>query len=356
MSEGKQKYGSARWLGKCLDLSKAYKQMAVHPDHRHLAVIFFHRADGTPVFYVANSLMFGATAAVFSFNRVSRSLWFLLNRMLVIPCGVFYDDFPLFSPAELAENADKSASELLDLLGWKHARTGPKGKAFDSTFTVLGCNLDLSEVDKGAITMENKPGRIDRLLEHLKKVEAANRISLHEAQILHGLLRYACGFLAGRHLFQVCAEVMALGSGQSKGNRRNLKDFCSYAAQALSSCKPRRLVANSERRPILVFTDGSWEAGHAGLGAVIVDTADGSSWVLSGQVPEALLAKWKDLVGEQLICQIELYVMVVLRWSFSRRFMNRRPLWWVDNDAARFALIKGISPSLTMKQLLVLPL
>ena len=355
VSEGKQKYGSGRWLGKCLDLSKAYKQMAVHPDHRHLAVIFFHRADGTPVFYVANSLMFSATAAVFSFNRVSRSLWFLLNRMLVIPCGVFYDDFPLFSPAELAENADKSASELLDLLGWKHARTGPKGKAFDSTFTVLGCNLDLSEVDRcnhdGEQTGSHRP-----LVRTPEKVEAANRISLHEAQILHGLLRYACGFLAGRHLFQVCAEVMALGSGQSKGNRRNLKDFCSYAAQALSSCKPRRLVANSERRPILVFTDGSWEAGHAGLGAVIVDTADGSSWVLSGQVPEALLAKWKDLVGEQLICQIELYVMVVLRWSFSRRFMNRRPLWWVDNDAARFALIKGISPSLTMKQLLVLPL
>ena len=289
VSEGKQKYGSGKWLGKCLDLSKAYKQMAVHPDHRHLAVIFFHRADGTPVFYVANSLMFGATAAVFSFNRVSRSLWFLLSRMLVIPCGVFYDDFPLFSPAELAENADQSASELLDLLGWKHARTGPKGKAFNSAFTVLGCNLDLSEVAKGAITMENKPGRIDRLLEHLKRVEAENRISLHEAQILHGLLRYACGFFAGRHLFQVCAEVMALGSGHSKGSRRNLKDFCQYAAQALSSCKPRRLVANSERRPILVFTDGSWEDGHAGLGAAIVDTADGSSWVMSGQVPEALL-------------------------------------------------------------------
>eukprot|EP00435_Cladocopium_sp_Y103_P008852 s4108_g2.t1 len=39
---GKQQHGSGRWLGKCLDLSKAYKQMGVHPDHRHLAVIFFH--------------------------------------------------------------------------------------------------------------------------------------------------------------------------------------------------------------------------------------------------------------------------------------------------------------------------
>ena len=85
-----------QWLGKCLDLSKAYKQMAVHPDHRHLAVIFYHDGKGQPKYYVANSLMFGSTAAVYSFNRISRSLWFLLNRMLAIPSGVFYDDFPMF--------------------------------------------------------------------------------------------------------------------------------------------------------------------------------------------------------------------------------------------------------------------
>ena len=131
-STGKQKYGSGNWLGKCLDLSKAYKQMGVHPSQRHLAVIFFHKADGQPVFYVANSLMFGATAAVFSFNRVSRSLWFLMNQMLVVPSGVFYDDFPFFSPEEGADDADACASELLDLLGWRHARTGQKGKLLTS--------------------------------------------------------------------------------------------------------------------------------------------------------------------------------------------------------------------------------
>ena len=86
-----------QWLGKCLDLSKAYKQMAIHTSHRHLAVIFYHDHRGAPKFYVANSLMFGASAAVYSFNRVSRSLWFLLNKMLAIPCGVFCAVFPCFS-------------------------------------------------------------------------------------------------------------------------------------------------------------------------------------------------------------------------------------------------------------------
>ena len=107
ISAGPSGPGAEPWWGKCLDLSKAYKQMAIHPSNRHLAVIFFHDQSGAPKYFVANSMMFGSTAAVYSFNRVSRSLWYLMNKLLVIPCGVFYDDFPMFSPASLAEDADK---------------------------------------------------------------------------------------------------------------------------------------------------------------------------------------------------------------------------------------------------------
>ena len=142
---------TGKWLGKCLDLSKAYKQIGILPEHRYLSVIFCHDNKGLPRFYVSNALMFGATAAVYSFNPVSRSLRFLFNKMLLIPCGVFFDDYPMFSPGELAEDADRSASELLDLLGWKHARTGPKGRPFEPCFQVLGCTLNLERAAAGEI-------------------------------------------------------------------------------------------------------------------------------------------------------------------------------------------------------------
>ena len=159
-------------LQKCLDLSKAYKQMAIHPDHRRLAVVFFHDLEGKPKYLVANSLVFGASAAVYSFNRVHRSLWFLLNKMLVIPCGVFYDDFPMFSPASLAENADEAASALLDLLGWLHAKTGTKASPFKPQFQVLGCSLNLEEIATGTLVLENKPGRLDRVVSLLEQRSA----------------------------------------------------------------------------------------------------------------------------------------------------------------------------------------
>ena len=83
----------------------------------------------------------------------------------------------------------------------------------------------------------------------------------------------------------------------------------------------------------------------------MVDTATGERRVFSGVVPSALLKQWEQLVGDQLICQIELYAMVALRWMLKDTLVNRRTIWWVDNEAARFSVIKGQSPSPVMRWL-----
>lgn len=351
IADGTSEHGREQWLGKCLDLSKAYKQVPIHPDHRHLAVIFYHDANQVPKFLVANALMFGAVAAVFAFNRLSRSLWFLLNKMLVIPCGVFYDDFPMVAPQSSAANADESASELLDLLGWRHAHTGPKGLPFEQAFQVLGCSLDLSNILQGTVVLANKAGRVERILERFSSLRSAGKITLHESQVLHGLLRYATGFFAGKGLHQVCAELMAFGTKAASFQGECFKKFCDYAIGAISQSQPREIRVGGERCPILIFTDGAWEDGRAGIGAVVIDAVAGYAEVFHGVVPDELLKAWGKVVGEFLICQIELYIMVLIRWTFRERLTNRRAIWWVDNDAARFALIKGMSPSLTMRDL-----
>ena len=295
--------------------------------------------------------MFGSTAAVYSFNRVSRSLWFLFNKMLAIPCGVFYDDFPMFQPCGLAKDADESASQLLDLLGWKHAKTGSKAAPYQARFNVLGCALDLSDISSGSVKLENKPGRIDRLVELLKKTSEEGALTRHQSQVIHGLMRYACGFFSGKYLHQVCAEVMAIGSAPSKKGPAEIRSFCDYAIRMLQTSQPRQIHCGFEKKPILIFTDGCWEAGFAGIGAVISDVATGTKIVCSGVEPNSLIETWKKSVGDFIICQIELYVMVLLRWQFSRHFAHRRTIWWVDNGSARYSAIKGLSPSPTMRLL-----
>ena len=63
------------------------------------------------------------------------------------------------------------------ILGWKHARTGPKGLPFAPRFNVLGCALDLSQIPQGIVVTENKPGRLDRIKQHLAEIKQSGRIT-----------------------------------------------------------------------------------------------------------------------------------------------------------------------------------
>ena len=101
----------------------------------------------------------------------------------------------------------------------------------------------------------------------------------------------------------------------------------------------------------MIFTDASWEAQIGGLGAVVIDTVGGRVAVYSGQIADTLKLHGLKEVGDHLICQLELYVMVSLRRSLRNFFHNRRTSWWVDNEAARFSLIKGQSGSESMSRL-----
>ena len=72
--------GYPKLLGRCVDLSKAYKQIAVAPASRKFAVLGHRTSNGGWAFYISNSLPFGASSSVFAFNKVSRGLWHLLTH------------------------------------------------------------------------------------------------------------------------------------------------------------------------------------------------------------------------------------------------------------------------------------
>ena len=56
---------------------------------------------------------------------------------------------------------------------------------------------------------------------------------------------------------------------------------------------------------MVIFTDGSWENGAGGIGAVVVDQATDTRRVLSGEVPRELAELWWEAVGLQAICEVE---------------------------------------------------
>lgn len=79
-------------LGRGVDLSKAYKQVGILPSSVKHSVLGVRRTCGSWVFFVSRSLPFGASASVFAFNKLTRSI---LVRKFFLLATVFYDDFPI---------------------------------------------------------------------------------------------------------------------------------------------------------------------------------------------------------------------------------------------------------------------
>ena len=106
----------------------------------------------------------------------------------------------------------------------------------------------------GEVVLENKQGRLERIFTQLDEIKAAKKMTLHQSQVLHGLLRHSCGFFAGKHMQQVCMEVLQLGKSISSQSRGRLEEFCQYASSCLEACKPRRIRAGGQLKPILILT------------------------------------------------------------------------------------------------------
>ena len=110
-----------RWQGRCLDLSKAYRQVPLSSGARRFAVLLVQRPCGSWAYFVGQALLFGACAAVHSFNRVSKSIHHLMIHYGSSVCGQYFDDFPLLEPCQSAAMSSRSVEHLLQSLGWRFA-------------------------------------------------------------------------------------------------------------------------------------------------------------------------------------------------------------------------------------------
>ena len=175
------------------DLSKAYKQLAVLPDHQLHAIVGFP-CGGKWQFYKSVSLPFGCTGSVYGFVRVSQALWFFLSKLLKAITSHYFDDFPTVERSDGCRVLTLAFSALLDLLGWDHAKEGDKALNFSATFDLLGVTFDLSGMSLGTLVVRNKTSRIEKLCAMLDQVAKDKNISAAKASELQGLLNFAVSF------------------------------------------------------------------------------------------------------------------------------------------------------------------
>eukprot|EP00435_Cladocopium_sp_Y103_P018012 s3778_g4.t1 len=332
------------FMGRCFDLSKAYKQIAVSKDSLKHAVLGARNSEGKWHFYTSQSLPFGSIASVYSFNKSARALQHLLLEDFSIVTTNYFDDYPTLEWGKSSDVTTGIVSQFFQLIGWRHAVTGKKAKPFATSFGALGVEYALDRLHKGSFTIGNKQERLDRISRMIAKVRADGQVSATNAASIHGLLNFASGFTLGKALQTASHGFSMLASGHVL-SANHLASLCDHAAIILAALTPREVELPIQPQPVIIYTDGAYDDTGATWGAICLDPVTGTRLCFAGVVPEFLLEAWKHLVGDQLICQIEMFAVVCVRWKMRGLLNKRRLILFIDNEPCRFALIKGRSPS-----------
>ena len=104
--------------------------------------------------------------------------------------------------------------------------------------------------------------------------------------------------------------------------RSHLSELCELIILLMTSMPPRE-------KPLLAFI-------------FVYDAEQSQIFPEAISVPDILIDIWKQEVGEQLICQIELFAFLAVRFCYADRMHNRAVIAWIDNEAARFAAAKEL--------------
>ena len=338
----------AQWKARSLDLAKAYKQLAVHANSRHLAVVGYQKADNSWKYFASNSLPFGASASVFGFIRVSRAIWHLATTFLCIPGCCYFDDFPHYEVDPLCHSSQQAYETMLKLLGWKFAE-GEKNLPFAESYNILGATVDMSNHRLGTVTVSNKQGRLEHIASLVRGLKES--MSASELAVLRGHIIFASGFCLGRALRPAMGAVDLAFRVATDVRSSNVVQACDALLALLSNSKPRLVECKSLGPPLVVFTDSAFDNQMATVGALVVDPIAQKSLVYDGSIPQSLISKWQSNGAKQIISQSELAAVVLVRDEIKRLLENRKVIFFVDNEAARYSLIKGVSGRSSMQVL-----
>ena len=348
------------WLGKTFDLKSAYRQLATSRDplnSKAAIICVFDPENRRPAFFLQYATPFGSISSVYMFNRAARGLW-AVGIWLGFAWTNYFDDYPMAEPASSSDSADLTVRSLFALLGWNLALEPKKNKPFSKRFPMLGIIANLEPLSNRCAVYENKEERISDLTHTLDDIISSGKCPAPLMAEVKGKAQFAAAQTAGR-LAAGPLHIMSLHHFHTKSGHMNQATISAIKRlrEILSCSPPRTLHFSGEVRPILVFTDGACEGvlrQIVTIGAVIIDTAKKLSEMWGGHVCPELVRQWQDEGKTQVIGQAELLPTAMVRLSNNEMFRHRRVIFFIDNDSARQALIKGWSPSVSSSHIVQL--
>ena len=335
-------------LGRAFDLTAACRQLCVGTDSKGFAIIaVYDPGRKRSLIFRQVCLPFGAKASVNGFIRCSRCIQWLANVCLWIPATSYYDDFIVGSTSMLANNTDKAMGLLFTLLGWKYDLTGSKADVFSCTVSALGVCFDLSSTGCGTVRIANTDKRRADLDLKLAAILGNNALTMKEGLELRGRLSFAESQVlgkAGQYALKVLSEhIHAVPFRPHLLHHVHMA--LKFLRERLRNGMPR-VISSPFDQCWCVYTDASFHCcDQGGLGGVLVSpTGSVVAWfgllLDDKQIQPFLGAERKTCIGELETLAVPLALQM---WSYY--LGNAECVVHLDNEGARFVLIKGYSKS-----------
>ena len=336
------------------DLDAAYRQIPVkNPQMAYVALT----TPMGPTLWRHNALCFGATASVWSFNRLADALTYLGRCLLASPIMHYVDDFGSCEPDGLAQSSFTSFSEMTAILGLKMKATkaNPPSKNLKMLGVFISCDDD-------HVILRPCPQRIAKISTVIQQALEQNHLGPDQAQRLCGKLVFLqttsfgnVGQAALHSLYSRAAEASNLHGALTYALRASLMTLQSL----LKDTKPRCLPVNPSYHSGVIYTDAFFSPGddnkkmkpqeapmkwHPQMikdvdhGWGSVTTIQGTTFYNHGRAPTPLLKKYGK--RKAFIYFLEMLAPVVLIAS-SHRELPRFLVMFIDNQAGLMAMTKG---------------
>ena len=334
-------------VAKTYDLKSAYRQVPIREDHLCYSYFSIYNCDkDCAEIYQLVTLPFGATHSVYSFLRLSRSLYALAARALYLLTTNFYDDYILASRPSCADSARNSMELIFLLTGWQFAKEGKKCTSFDVICKALGVEFDLSSSGESILRIQNTEQRIQDLKALINATLDAGALGKQSALVLRGKLGFADSYLHGRLGALLLKQLSEHAYGRGTKLPSELVTSLTVMMHRLCNGRPREVSA----KPLVewfVYCDAAYEpeTKTGGLGAVLCNNlGECVAWFGIPLDKDTCVVFGADK-KHTIIYELELCAAVLALDFWASVMQGGLQVCFGDNDGVRFSLIRGTGAS-----------
>ena len=319
------------------DHRKSYRQVPVNvDDHKLLVVALWNAATASVAFFYHKFLPFGATAAVYAYNRVSCALVHIARSWLRMPVDSYFDDYWGIGEPERAALSFTHFGRLNALLGLdiKEAKDQPPmGEGI-----LLGVQI---RVDRWPLRLSVDDERAARLTAKVSAVLKAGVITPGQASSLAGKFNFTMSMAYGAVGRAALAPFYRL---QRKAEQpyplsAEMRESLHFLVALLRNRTPQVFHgASSERPHHVLFTDA---AGDTRMAGVLFCEGEDRPIVVAG----SCLPEWTAcmLPRENQITLWELLAVSLSVRSLRDRLRDSDLSLYVDNEGAKGMILNGFA-------------